>query len=171
MKMLMMIAFTLSGLCVNASPLLAAERTSADPKPAVSMSELAPADRYFGPLQMSVLGISNALALVARRQTGGDITDDTIGSLAAVELAIRDWERQFPKDPWIVRSVLALHKTYAIFPDPQARARAVDAAVWLVAKYPESNEARELRMRLARAFVTAPAATAGGAAATASCAR
>ncbi len=152
MKIVTTVALSLSVLLAGVRPTMADERSPSAVKASVPMAMLAPADRYFGPLKMSLLGISNAFVLATRRQTGGDITADTMGSLAQVELSIREWEQQFPKDPWISRAVFALHKTYTGYHDRAARVRAVDSAVWLISKYPASKEAVELRAKLAESM-------------------
>ncbi|GAC1310298.1 MAG: hypothetical protein NVSMB19_24470 [Vulcanimicrobiaceae bacterium] len=139
-------ALSLLVIVANVCPTMAQQTAH---KSHVPLAMLAPADRYFGPLKMSILGINNALTMVKRRQAGGDISDSTIASLTQVNLSIREWEQQFPRDPWISRAVLALHKTYALFPDAKAQAHAAATAAWLASKYPDSKEAGELRVRLA----------------------
>ena len=53
--------------------------------------QLAPADRLFGRYQMSVVGIGNAIS----RYDGTTRLDD--GPIAYAIVAIRDWEKCFPR--------------------------------------------------------------------------
>jgi hypothetical protein len=71
---------------------------------AANMSDLAPADQYFGQLKMSVLGIRNELNALERRCMGGDRNVSAMsGKLAMVDDAIRDWRRHYPRDNWLPR--------------------------------------------------------------------
>ncbi|GAC1500253.1 MAG: hypothetical protein NVS3B17_14560 [Vulcanimicrobiaceae bacterium] len=117
----------------------------------VSMKDLAPADEYFGPLKMSFLGISNAMNNIKRRQSTGDMNDDTEKSLNQVENSIRDWAKQYPRDPYVAGALLQLHKTYAMFPDARAHTCAVASAMWLLKQYPHSKQAKEAHRLLASA--------------------
>lgn len=116
----------------------------------VPMAMLAPADEYFGPLKMSLLGIDNAMFTIVRRGTSGEMPPSTVHALDQIASAIRDWEKRYPRDPGIGRALLRLHKTYAAFPDRHAGGLALSTAVWLVVKYPHSPQAKD-----ARSFVAA----------------
>jgi hypothetical protein len=71
---------------------------------AAGMSDLAPADQYFGQLKMSVLGIRNELNALERRAAGGDRNVGAMsGKLAMVDDAMRDWRRHYPRDTWLPR--------------------------------------------------------------------
>lgn len=76
------------------------------------MSDLAPADEYFGHMKMSVLGITNAVRSAAARLDHGDDPDAVINGLAWTEDAIRDWQKHFPRDPWIPKTLSNLHAVY-----------------------------------------------------------
>jgi hypothetical protein len=68
------------------------------------MSDLAPADQYFGQLKMSVLGIRNELNTLERRATSGDRDVAAMsGKLAMVDDAMRDWRTHYPRDTWLPR--------------------------------------------------------------------
>lgn len=145
MKIVPTIAVALSLFVCGAAPSFASKHKPVAMSHAVAMSKLAPADEYFGPLKMSILGIGNALNNVKRRINGGDMSDDTLASLNQVRGSIQDWERRYPRDPWLSRTLLALHATYMLFPDDRARSHAAATASWLVAKYPSSKEASFVR--------------------------
>jgi len=71
---------------------------------AANMSDVAPADQYFGQLRMSVLGIRNELNALERRAVGGDRNVAAMnGKLAMVDDAMRDWRRHYPRDSWLPR--------------------------------------------------------------------
>ena len=71
---------------------------------AANMSDLAPADQYFGQLKMSVLGIRNELNALERRAVGGDRNVAAMsGKLAMVDDAMRDWRARYPRDTWLPR--------------------------------------------------------------------
>ncbi len=136
---------------------LARAKANAAKSHAALMATLAPADEYFGPLKMSILGMNNAMVTVRRRQSMGEMTPDTEKSLTQVENSIHDWERKYPRDPWIARVLLNLDKTYALFPDRKAHAHAVASVAWMAKKYPRCAQIREARQVLA----AAPAPSAG----------
>lgn len=135
-------------------------KVSAAKAHAASMKDLAPADEYFGPLKMSILGINNALVQVKRRQSSGDMSADTEKSMHQVENSIHDWEHKYPRDPWIARALLNVHNTYAIFPDRNAHEHALASASWLTKKYPHTKQAKEVRRLLALAPAAPPVAPA-----------
>lgn len=110
----------------------------------------APADEYFGPLALSVIGIQNSISRNDTRldRVGLD-PNDALKSVALLEASVRDWERKYPGDRWLPRTVLALHNAYRRMPTEAAALRAVDVAAWLLEKYPASDEAKSLRTELA----------------------
>lgn len=136
-------ALTATALAALAWP--AEARTPRHHHEPVPISAMAPADRYFGPLKMSILGIDNAMRLVERRIHGGDLSDSTLSSLTFVKVAIRDCERQFPRDPWLSRAVFALHRISTEFAGRRARVLAKETATWLSSRYADSREAELLR--------------------------
>lgn len=59
----------------------------------------APADEYFGPFKESVLEIRNRL-FAFERDTAWDLRRH-LRAIDNVEVAIEDWHRKYPGDPWI----------------------------------------------------------------------
>ncbi|MBD5634619.1 MAG: hypothetical protein IAI49_09090 [Candidatus Eremiobacteraeota bacterium] len=87
---------------------------------------------------LSVLGIENAIDGAERRVSEyarGDLRFDD-GPIAYSVIAIRDWERRYPNDPWIAKDLLALTKFYAHVGTREARDLATRAAGWLQHDYP-----------------------------------
>jgi hypothetical protein len=120
----------------------------------------APADENFGPLRLSVLGVHNYLANAAARIVRGGIDPArTVEHLALIELSVRDWETKYPRDAWLPRAVLDLHRAYRKIATDDAALHAIDAASWLLHKYGASHEAQALRTELAEALEN-PVATA-----------
>src|SRR6202165_3064910 len=65
-------------------------------------ANLAPADRYFGRLKMSILGVRNSLRdLAARADAHPEDAEHIFDKAVLVEDALRDWHAHFPRDPWI----------------------------------------------------------------------
>lgn len=145
MKRFLPVLFTMSLVASGIAPSSAKVRTVGN----VPMSQLAPADEYFGPLKMSLLGIDNAMFNIVRRGTKFDMPSDTVRALDQIRSAIRDWEKRYPHDPGIGRALLRLHKTYAAFPDQHANDLALSTAAWLLVKYPHSPQAKDARSFIA----------------------
>lgn len=99
-------------------------------KPAVSA--VAPADEYFGKLQMSVLGIRNELANLSTRVDGDtSFGKDEVGGAESVEDAIRDWAQKYPRDNWLDRYAVQLEKLYAGIETSESRMHLAAFAQWI----------------------------------------
>jgi hypothetical protein len=122
------------------------------PVSAQDLSALAPADEYFGHYRLSVLGIANTIRDSGARMDEGKTAAMIDGPLAFATDAIRAWERQFPRDPWIARDLFALQLVYLHAHTPRANELARSTEAWLVADYPDSREAADGRVALAEAF-------------------
>ena len=112
--------------------------------------KVAPADEYFGKLKMSILGIGNVI-----KDQGLKVdADPALGSgvlngCAYAEDALHDWEKKYPKDSWLPRSILALERLYAKVDSDLARAKAKATMVWLVHDFPASAQAKIGKLELA----------------------
>jgi len=125
-------------LIVPGLPLAAAadEATTASTVP---MSQLAPADEYFGRARLSVLGIANIIKDTGLRLDEGAAPPTMLdGQLTFVNDALRDWESQFPNDPWIARDLYALELTYLRAHTPRGVGLARRTAAWLMHDYPNN---------------------------------
>ena len=85
---------------------------SAPVSAASNLADLAPADEYFGHMKMSVLGIANAIKDAGLHLDRGDNPEAIVSGLSWTEDAIRDWEKHFPRDPWIPKSLINLRHVY-----------------------------------------------------------
>ena len=106
----------------------------------------APADVSFGSYPLSILGIENAIrradARVQAYARGAERVD--VGPVAYSVVAIRDWERRYPRDPWIPKELLSLCRFYEHVGTSDALETASHAAAWLHHDYPQSPYAREI---------------------------
>jgi hypothetical protein len=111
---------------------------------------LAPADEYFGHYKLSVLGIANTIRDAgARIDAGTDPRSMLNGPLSFVNDAIKDWESQYPADPWISKDLLALETVYLRVPTDEGFRLATQTESWLVADYANSDNAADGRNELA----------------------
>jgi len=117
-----------------------------------ALAKVAPADEYFGPLKMSILGIRNSLRteFVKLESVANVDTGDAFRHAAFVEKSIREWERKYPADSWLPRSVLALHRVYTRIASDEAERSAAETAAWLIERYPHSAEAAQVRSEAGR---------------------
>jgi hypothetical protein len=124
--------------------------------PAAAATKVAPADEYFGPLAMSILGIKNALKDAAARLDADPSADEdaALRHIALVETSIHDWEAKYPGDNWLPRTLLALHRVYSRIHSEDGRRHATDTASWLMGKYAKTAEARTLRSEFDQAMTT-----------------
>jgi hypothetical protein len=105
-------------------------------------ANLAPADRYFGRLKMSILGVRNSLKdLAARADANPEDAEHIYDKAVLVEDALHDWQHQFPRDPWIPKYAYSLAQLYGKLDLDDARVRKNDTIDWLIATYPESEYA------------------------------
>jgi hypothetical protein len=122
------------------------------PSVAQTIKGLAPADEYFGPLKMSVLGVQNSLRDESARldaSSAGD-PDSAFQHVTLVEASVRDWAAKYPGDTWLPRTLLALERLYAKIESDRSRQHASEVASWLIDRYPASPETTRLRAEFAR---------------------
>lgn len=111
---------------------------------------VAPADEYFGRFKMSILGVRNELRdLAARLQFAPQRGAELLGTASLVEDALHDWERKYPGDPWIPKSIYDLSQIYGGIHTFEGRRRAANAEAWLVRRYPATAFARTARAQMA----------------------
>ncbi|HTD37134.1 MAG TPA: hypothetical protein VK669_06455 [Candidatus Limnocylindrales bacterium] len=115
----------------------------------------APADEYFGRLQMSVLGVRNKvkdLGLDADFHPEHDKA--VLGSAIWVEDAMRDWAKKYPFDKWLPRYAYALEQMYEHIPGDEAHRRAVKQISYLTAYFPQTVYGKVGRAKLAMGVPT-----------------
>jgi len=111
---------------------------------------LAPADEYFGPLKQSVIGINNTIRTLGwNYDVNHDIGDQTFASAGLTERAIIDWEKKYPKDDQLPRSLYLLQRLYTKVLTYASRAHAQKVAKWLFSDFKNSPQAKQLKKTLA----------------------
>ena len=123
----------------------------AAPVCAQGLSSLAPADEYFGHYRLSVLGIANSIRDSGHRIDEGNVGPTIDGPLMFATDAIRAWEKQYPRDPWIARDLYAMQIVYLHVRGQRGLELARSTEAWLVADYPNAPEAADAQIALADA--------------------
>jgi len=114
------------------------------------LAQYAPADEYFGPLRMSILGIRNEIHdLGAHYDNAPEDVDAILGKAVMTEACLRDWERKYPEDPALPRYVYLLSHLYQKIDHDLARRRSMETRAWLFSRYGSTSYAREEMRNLA----------------------
>ncbi len=145
--------------CVSASASSAHHAAASSPRPsaktiaarqAAAIALLAPADEYFGPLKLSILGIRNTIHdLGARYDVNHAIWHQTYSSAQLTERAIHDWEKRYPHDGQVPKAIYLIQRLYTKVLSQEARDRANYTAKWMFADYAQSPQGRQLKKTLA----------------------
>ena len=144
------------------SALTVAAAAPSSPPPPAYATGFAPADRYFGRMKLSYLGINNTFhdaAILA----GAHTTDPQIvNKVAFADEALSDWARRFPHDRQLPRSYFL-----AIRAEQKIWLKEYQEKAWIymnriVTLYPDTYFAKVIRRDLALGFTehyyAAPAA-------------
>lgn len=112
----------------------------------------APGDEYFGPLKISYLGIDNTAHDVTI-QSGAYTTDaGLISRIRFADLALRDWERKYPRDPQLPRSYYLMIRALSKIYTQSAQQEAWVYMQHVVHHFPGSYFAKTLRSAMSRGF-------------------
>ncbi len=112
--------------------------------------DLAPADEYFGPLKLSILGIRNTIHdLGARYDVNHAIAHQTLASAELTERSIRDWEHHFPRDGQVPKAIYLLERLYTKVLTQESRDRAKATDRWMFADYASSPQSKQLKKTIA----------------------
>jgi len=125
------------------------------PKPTLSptANPAAPLDRYFGTMQMSPIGIRNAIDALARYYTWRTESDaDLVHDAEWIEQALFAWQQQFPRDNWLPPTAFHLMQLYAEIQTQDARDHAIDMLHHIVTSWPDSTYAHLARLRIEQGF-------------------
>ncbi len=125
--------------------------------PSLPMSDLAPADEYFGKLRLSVVRMHHQVFalkddLHRRRQRISAISHeaDSIGE------AFFDWAHRFPKDRWVPRTGWELATLYEELPGKDAREQAVTLLTFVRDRYAKTSLGSASSKELARGIGVRP---------------
>jgi len=100
----------IGSILVATTPVLVANADPTAKKVAV-----APADEYFGKMKMSILGIRNEIHdLTLKIGYEPAKAESFLGIANQTEDALTDWERKYPDDPWIPKTLFALGRMYSV---------------------------------------------------------
>lgn len=121
----------------------------------------APADEYFGRLQMSILGVRNK---VKDMGLDADMHPDhdraVLNGAVWVEDAMRDWAKKYPFDHWLPRYAFALEAIYERIPGDTAHKRALKQLGYITAYFPQTVYGKVGRAKIAMGLPTpSPAET------------
>jgi hypothetical protein len=109
----------------------------------VYLTTLAPADEYFGPLGMSVLGIQNELKRINTYLNAG-YGDRESGQGLQVAVSIDDMHKVYPRDRDLPKLLLECYKTLGRMNTADARGAATHIRSILTVEYQDSPQARTL---------------------------
>jgi len=139
------------GRLIAASGLLLLFFIALPPAGVQGHSRLAPADEYFGHLQMSILGIRNELTRLRGRVDGDEAhADGQLGLCADVENAIEDFGTKYPDDSWLAGMTVDLESIYAHMHSSQAHLRAEHLLAWVHDHFPRSRLEDRVRLAMLR---------------------
>ena len=151
---------SLASLAVVSSLVLSAaaseSATKSAPKPQAKPSVrtlLAPADQYFGPGKMSIVGMNTAIVNLGERYHVREIEDtDIVHDAKVVEAAIYLWHDKYPKDMGAISTAFKLEQLYQVVQSTNARSHATTVLKFIAKAAPQSSQAHLSRLRLAQGF-------------------
>lgn len=107
------------------------------------MTTLAPADEYFGPMGMSILGIDNELKRINVYLNAGWGNRES-GSAVQVAVSIDDLHKVYPRDRDLPKLLLAVYKTLERMNTPDSLGAAQHIRSILTVEYQDTQQAKEL---------------------------
>jgi hypothetical protein len=115
----------------------------------VSVSDLAPADEYFGRARVSPLGLRHKIFSLKDDLHHARLQPDAVQHDAeSMEEALLDWIKRFPHDPWLPPTAWNLAILYEELPGAEAQSHALALLRLLRDRYPDTqyadNAARDL---------------------------
>ena len=123
----------------------------------VSVSDLAPADEYFGHLHLSPLGIRHTIFSLKYDLHKGRRKPDAIEHDALeVQDALQDWSVRYPRDSWIPAALWNLAVLYEELPGSDAQTHAVAVLQKLRDQYAGTDFAANAQRDLARGIGVRP---------------
>jgi hypothetical protein len=152
------IAFVLVGL-VAAGGATAVSAPKPTPTPQLSKYQReqlakekasAPADEYFGKMKLSFLGIDNTFRDQSVR-AGSHTTDaSVISKLDFAADSLRDWQRKYPNDPQLARSLFLGSQVYLKIWTAAGQEQAAAYLIELNTKFPTTYFGKQAKAELKR---------------------
>ena len=122
-----------------------------------NVSGNAPADRYFGKLQMSALRIRYEILQLRPRYETHKLLPEEAEHLAILdENAFCAWAASYSHDAWLASTGYMLAQLYEELPGSDARNRAVRALSYVKAHFPQTTYAKEAATALHRGIPIRP---------------
>lgn len=123
----------------------------------VSVSDLAPADEYFGRLRLSPFGIRHKIFSLKDDLHHGRRKPDAIEHDALdVQDALQDWSSRYPRDSWIPAALWNLAILYEELPGEDARTHAVAVLEKVRDQYAGTDVAANAQRDLTRGIGVRP---------------
>lgn len=123
----------------------------------VSISDLAPADEYFGHMRLSPLGIRHLIFSLADDLHHARRKPDAIAHDAlSVQDALQDWSTRYPRDSWLPAALWNLAVLYEELPGADARLHAIAVLQKIRDDFSGSAFAANARRDLARGIGVRP---------------
>ena len=107
------------------------------------LTRTAPADEYFGRLKFSPIGVRNEVIRVNKyldRGWGFRMEGDAV----QVELAVEDWQKQYPHDTTLPATLLDVYHLMERIDTPKTKAGGTALRTLLMVQYASSRQAQEL---------------------------
>jgi hypothetical protein len=122
-----------------------------------NVSGNAPADRYFGKLEMSALRIRYEILQLRPRYETHKLLPEEAEHLAILdEDAFYAWAASYPLDAWLASTGYMLAQFYEELPGSDARNHAVRALSYVKAHFPKTTYAKEAATALHHGIPTRP---------------
>jgi len=110
----------------------------------------APADEYFGKMKLSFLGIDNTFRDQSIR-AGAHTTDaSVISKLDFAADSLHDWQRKYPKDPQLARSLFLGSQVYLKIWTAAGQEQAAAYLIELNTKFPTTYFGKQAKAELGR---------------------
>jgi hypothetical protein len=123
----------------------------------VSISDLAPADEYFGHMRLSPLGVRHMIFSLKDQLHHGRRKPDAIEHDALeVQDALQDWSTRYPHDSWIPAALWNLAVLYEELPGDDARTHALAVLEKIRDQYAGTDFANDARRDLNRGIGVRP---------------
>jgi hypothetical protein len=112
---------------------------------------VAPADEYFGKMKMSILGIRNEIHdLTLKIGYDPAHAESVLGIANLTEDALSDWEKKYPSDPWIPKTLFSLERMYSVVHwSNEMNARAMRIMTYLRLHYTQTWYGKEALKEIA----------------------
>jgi hypothetical protein len=107
------------------------------------MTTLAPADEYFGPMGMSILGIRNELSRVNYLIHYGYAKQES-GMAVQVAVSIDDLHKVYPRDRDLPQLLFDVYSTLQKIDTPDAKAERAHVRAILTVEYQDTKQAQDL---------------------------